>query len=153
MKILWRIWGALCLWTIVLFLGYEVFLKINNENIPRSIAVIIWVGFMLLYLIGTVITLYKIYRTVPKGTSIAPEGYKFKTAVIIGLTIYNLVWSGWLYDTLRAFLQPLKSQVIIHLVLVTVPLALLGLLLVLGTKYLPAYFVEEKNNADVREGT
>lgn len=152
MKMLWRIWGALCLWTIVLFLGYEVSLKINNENLPRSLAVIIWVGFMLLCLIGTVITLYKIHRTIPMGTSIAPEGYKFKTAVIIGLAIYNLVWFGWLYDILRAFLQPLKSQVIIHLILVTVPFALLGLSLVLGTKYLPTYFVEEKNNADIREG-
>lgn len=152
MKILWRIWGALWLWAIVLFFGYEVSLKFNNENIPSSVVIIVFVGFILLWLIGIVSTFYKLCRTILKGTSMAPEGYKFKTAVVIGLAVYNLVWVGWLYDMLRVFLQPLKSQVIIHIVLFTVPFALLGLLLVLGTKYLPAYFLEEKNTAGIREG-
>ncbi|HEX4948421.1 MAG TPA: hypothetical protein VFZ34_17230 [Blastocatellia bacterium] len=152
MKILWRIWGALCLWIIILSLGDAIFLKIINESNYPLVFGIARVGFLLLCFVGSIITLYKINRSQPNRVSLAPEGYHFKTTVIVGIVFYSLLWSGWVYDRLRAFLQPLKYEVIISLVLVTVALALLGILLFLGTRYFPSYFLQRKSNTEMKEG-
>lgn len=152
MKILWRIWGALCLWMIILSLGDAIFLKIINESNYPLVFGIARVGFLLLCFVGLIITLYKINRSQPNGISLAPEGYHFKTTVIVGIVLYSMLWSGWVYDRLRNFLQPLRYEVLISLALVTVTLGLLGILLFLGTRYFPTYFLERRSNAETKEG-